>query len=139
MIRKIILGAMLTLFAMSALADSGLYLTSHNESNQITVKCGATVDSEKDTGMPIPATGTRNTAFWLIKSVLGSPIVCDFYEDGSNIDIGRADLTTTAFPWPGTGIVTDYKILAPTQFNVFVDTYPSTTPASAIHVVLTKL
>ncbi len=138
MIRKIILGATLSLFAMSALADSGLYLTSQNEPNQITVKCGATAETEKDTGMPIPANGTRTTAFWLVKGVLGSPIVCDFYENGSNIDIGRANLTTNVLPFPGTGIVTDYKIFDTSKFTVTVTPYPIKLPVSAIHVVLKK-
>jgi hypothetical protein len=127
------LGAALSFTAVSVMAGN-LSLTSVNEPNQINVKCGPTQGTEKDTGLPIPANGTRTLPYIIIKAVLGSPLVCDFYESGSNIDIATASLTINS---SSSATITAYTPYHPHKFTVALSTPPGT-PAANISVTLTK-
>lgn len=126
------------LLSATAFADT-LSLNSQNMTNPITVKCGASRDAERDTGMPIPTDGQRSIHYFLVRILLGSPLYCDFY-DGS-ADIGYAKLTISDDYM--TAQINDFSF-DQTHYNVAISSgsynpLPVNTSAKDISVMLTKL
>ena len=128
------LGVALSVTACASFAGNNLTLQSANEPSNITVKCGATQGTEKDTGLPILPGTPRVLSYFLIKLLLGSPLVCDFYEASSGIDIATADLTINS---NSSATITSYTPYHPNKFRVAIST-PVGEPASNISVTLTK-
>lgn len=128
------LGVALSMSACAAFAGNNLTLQSVNEPSDITVKCGATQGTEKDTGLPILPGTPRVLSYFLIKIILGTPLVCDFYEASSGIDIATADLTINS---NSSATITSYTPYHPNKFSVAIST-PVGVAASNINVTLTK-
>src|SRR3990167_10606364 len=112
------LGAALSIGACATFAGN-LTLHSANEPSNITVKCGATQGTEKDTGLPIIPNDPRVLSYFIIKTLLGSPLVCDFYEASSGIDIATADLTINS---SSSATITSYTPYHPNKFSVTIST-----------------
>lgn len=131
---KLALAAATLLAASTAFA--GLNLYGHNN-DKITVKCGPSLSSVTDTGVPVLPNGKIQNLPWIgIAGFLkGATGVCAF-SDPSGTQLGYANLTVTA----STGNITSVTTSSGTYSITFENGYkPGVTgPQSDISVDLTK-
>ena len=120
-------------FSASAMAAGSLTLSSVNEPNLITVKCGPTQATEKTTPFPIKPTAPTILPDNLIKMFIGADIYCDFFENTT--DIGTSHLTIAADS--STATVISWSALDPTHFDVAISS-ANGVPSSDLKVTLTK-
>lgn len=132
----------LSMSAMSAMAFGSFTFQSSNEPSQITIKCGPTRLTEKDTRLPIPANGQRGPLSYLyIKTYWGSPLACDFYEQGSRFHIGY--ITFFIDNLLNSATIMQSQTLHLRRFKITLSsntrpTLPINTPAKNITVLITK-
>ena len=127
------MGISAAVFSASAMAAGSLTLSSVNEPNLITVKCGATQATEKPTLFPIKPTAPTVLPDNLVKTFIGADIYCDFFENTT--DIGTSHLTIAADS--STATVISWSALDPTHFDVAISS-PNGVPSSDLKVTLTK-
>ncbi|MDP1573932.1 MAG: hypothetical protein Q8L78_03235 [Coxiellaceae bacterium] len=127
------MGISAALFSAGAMAAGSVTLQSVNESNVITVKCGATQATEKTTLFPIKPTSPTVLPDNLIKTFIGSDIYCDFFE--STTDIGTAHLTIAGDA--STATVASWSALDAAHFGVSLSS-PNGVPTTTLKVILTK-
>lgn len=117
-------------------AFAGLNIYGHNN-DKITVKCGKSLSSLSDTGVPVPPNGSVKNLPWIgIAGFLGGATGVCAFSDPSGTQLGYANLTVTA----STGNVTAVTTSSSTYSISFEGGYkPGVTGAqSDISVDITK-